>query len=75
MTSLYVRGLGCTCKKVLVGGEETGSYNVDPDCPDHGVGTHYWNTKIKATSDRAVEMQRQAREARARHRAAEEGLD
>jgi hypothetical protein len=49
----------CRCAIVKVGGKPTGSRNWNPDCP-----VHPWDERLQAQSDRAVEMQRRAREAR-----------
>jgi hypothetical protein len=51
----------CTCVPVKVGGQPTGSKNWNPDCP-----VHPWDDALQAQSDRAVEWQRKAREARIR---------
>lgn len=49
----------CKCPEVKVGGKPTGSYNWNPDCP-----VHPWDENLQAQSDRAVEWQRRAAEAR-----------
>jgi hypothetical protein len=53
----------CRCAMVKVGGKPTGSRNWNPDCP-----VHPWTDEMQAQADRAVEMQRRAREARAEAR-------
>lgn len=62
--------LGCTCGEVKVGGVPTGHFNWNPDCP-----VHPWDEHLQAQNDRAVAMQRLAREAREAHRAAEPKRD
>jgi len=49
----------CLCSEVKIGGQPTGTYNWNPDCP-----AHPWNDRLQAQSDRAVEMQRKAAAAR-----------
>jgi hypothetical protein len=49
----------CRCPMVKIGGKPTGSRNWNPDCP-----VHPWTDAMQAQADRAVEMQRRAREAR-----------
>lgn len=55
----------CRCSKLSVGD----SRNWNPDCPEHGVDSEWWNSpeqkaKIKAQNDRTRDLQRRAREAR-----------
>lgn len=54
-----IRDLLCKCPEVKVGGHPTGSHNWNPDCP-----IHPWSDELQAQSDRAVEWQRRAAEAR-----------
>jgi hypothetical protein len=54
---------GCTCPVVKIGGQPTKSRNWSPDCP-----VHPWDERLQAQSDRAVEWQRRAAEARKAHR-------
>ena len=49
----------CLCGEVHVGGQPTGSLNWNPDCP-----VHPWNEAMQAQADRAVAMQRIARDVR-----------
>jgi hypothetical protein len=48
----------CLCATVYVGMEPVGK-NWHPNCPEHP-----WNERLQAQADRAVELQRQAAEAR-----------
>jgi len=48
----------CLCADVHVGMTTVGK-NWNPNCP-----IHPWNDRLQAQNDRAVELQRQAREAR-----------
>jgi hypothetical protein len=49
---------GCRCRLVKVGDTPSG-WEWSPDCP-----VHPWDDALQAATDRAVEMQRLAREAR-----------
>lgn len=60
----------CTCSPVMTndGSDQQVGTNWSPDCPEHGVGTEWYTTVGKAHLDaqnqRAIEMQKKAREAR-----------
>lgn len=57
---------GCLCSEVhlnIASSGPTGSFNWNPDCP-----VHLWTDEMQAQADRAVEMQRLARETRRRVR-------
>ena len=44
----------CTCSPVKVGGQVTGAINWQPDCPEHGTSSTWYNSP--AQSDiRAIE--------------------
>ena len=65
--------LGCKCGRIKVGGQVTESRNWNPDCPMHGLDSAYWKSpeqvaKREAQNSRLRDLQRQAREARARGR-------
>ena len=34
----------CTCRPILLKGEDTGSRNLDPDCPEHGEDSAWYNS-------------------------------
>lgn len=33
----------CTCRAILLKGEDTGSRSLDPDCPEHGENSSWYN--------------------------------
>jgi Na+-transporting NADH:ubiquinone oxidoreductase subunit NqrC len=59
----------CTCSRVMAGRSVAG-LNWHEDCEVHGLGTEWYNNEGKAhfeeTWNRAIELQKQAREARAK---------
>lgn len=61
----------CECGHIKIGTEDFGARNWSPDCPEHGLKSNWWNSKEQQTkreeqNDRLRDLQRQAREARAR---------
>lgn len=59
----------CVCGRVFVGNHDSGSRNWNPDCPEHGTESEWWNSDEQrevraAMNDRLRVLQRQAREAR-----------
>lgn len=59
----------CKCGEVRVGGQRTGSYNLNLDCPLHGVESDWYRSpeqvaRREAQNERLREWQRRAREAR-----------
>jgi hypothetical protein len=59
----------CTCAEVKVGGTRSGSFNLNLDCPLHGVGTEWWNlpeqtAKRQEQSNRLRTLQAKAKAAR-----------
>lgn len=36
----------CTCSEVWVGTKRANVKNIDEDCPEHGVGTAYYNGRV-----------------------------
>ena len=54
----------CTCKNINIGMTVTASRNLDEHCPEHGIGTDYYEEHVVPQWERAVDLQRQAREAR-----------
>lgn len=65
----------CTCPEVYFGPNPSGSKNWNPDCPEHGEDSVWYRTEgqehYRKQSERAVEMQRLAREARRKAREGE----
>ena len=49
----------CKCGRIRIGMEVTELRNWNPDCP-----VHPWTDAMQAQNDRAVELQRQAAQAR-----------
>jgi hypothetical protein len=67
---------GCTCGRLRVGNDLTDLRNWNPDCEEHGRESDWWNSpeEVEARrvqNDRLVEIQEEARRARARARAGE----
>jgi hypothetical protein len=59
----------CICARIKVGGVPTTARNWNPDCPEHGVGTDWYESDEqqlrRAEQDRNLrDLQRRAREAR-----------
>lgn len=59
----------CTCGRIMLGSEDSGARNWNPDCPEHGVGTDWYNDpervlKRAQDSARLIELQLRARDAR-----------
>ncbi len=66
----------CTCARLSVG---DGCRNWNPDCPQHGVRTEWWQSseqteKRQKQNKRLRELQRLARLAKTDHPAALRGL-
>jgi hypothetical protein len=56
----------CRCSRLHVGSTPTDSFNWNPDCPVHGVGTAWYTSpeqvaKRAAQSERVRDLQAQAR--------------
>jgi len=65
----------CRCGRIKIGMEVTESRNWNPDCPMHGLESEWYRSdeqsaKRQEQNDRLRDLQRQAREARARYREA-----
>lgn len=67
----------CTCSEIQLDGnyqgQHTGSFNWNPRCQQHGLGTAWYDSpeqvaKREARSTRLRDLQRQAREAKAKAR-------
>ena len=59
----------CTCGRIAVGLKLTELRNWSPDCEEHGVDSAWYNSETQmvkraASSERTIELQRRAREAR-----------
>lgn len=58
----------CRCGRIRIGMTVTEHRNWNPDCPEHGAGTEWHKgeggDRLREQNERAVEMQRRAREAR-----------
>lgn len=59
----------CTCSRIHVGGKPVNSFNWNPDCKEHGVGTDWYDDPDRAVqrakdNERTIDLQRRAREAR-----------
>jgi hypothetical protein len=59
----------CTCRAILLKGEDSGSRSLDPDCPVHGEGSAWYNSPEQVShraerSKRLRDLYRQARIAR-----------
>ena len=40
--------MACTCGRIVLGSEATGSRNWNPDCPEHGTESVWWNSDAQA---------------------------
>lgn len=61
----------CHCGRMMVGMRETGARNWNPDCPEHGTESEWWNSpeqveKRRVDNERLMELQRRATEVRRR---------
>ena len=59
----------CTCGRIMLGSEDSGSRNWNPDCGEHGVDSAWYSdpavvAKREAQRQRTIDLQMQAREAR-----------
>lgn len=59
----------CRCGRIKIGNEVTDHRNWNPECPEHGVSSDWYRSdeqvaKRAAQRERAIELQRLAREAR-----------
>lgn len=62
----------CRCSRLRVGRELTEHRNWNPDCPEHGVGTEWYESdeqvaKRQADAERLRDLQARARAARRAH--------
>lgn len=62
--------MACICYPLSIEGAPP---NWNPDCPDHGQASEWWRSpeqveRRRAQSERLRDLQRRAREARARSR-------
>ena len=63
----------CRCGRIKVGSEVTEHRNWNPDCPEHGTESKWWNSpdQVRLRDERNTRLrllQEQAREARRRAR-------
>ena len=71
---LMDREPGCTCRGVYLnkGERREAALYWERECPVHGVASEWYEkegrAQIQATNQRAIDLQRQAREARQRER-------
>ena len=61
----------CTCGRIHIGMKATNSFNWNPDCAEHGVDSDWYAdpervAKRVEDNERLIDLQRRAREARAR---------
>lgn len=61
----------CTCRPLLLKGEDTGSRTLDPDCPEHGESSPWYNSPEQVAhrsqrSQRLRDLYEQAKLARYR---------
>jgi hypothetical protein len=59
----------CTCRAILLKGEDSGSRTLDPDCPVHGESSTWYNSQEQVAhraerSKRLLDLYQQARIAR-----------
>jgi hypothetical protein len=73
LDSLYCKEdlMNCTCGRIKIGSEVTENRNWNPDCPDHGTSSAWWNSneqteKRNQANERLRSLQKQAREAKER---------
>jgi hypothetical protein len=64
-----IRAELCTCRRILLKGQDSGSRSLDPDCPEHGEQSAWYNSpeqveRRKQRSQRLIDAQKQARAAR-----------
>ena len=62
---------GCTCGRIMLGSKPSGARNWNPDCPEHGIESDWWQSpeqvaRRQEQSSRLRDLQRQAAEARRR---------
>ncbi len=62
----------CTCGRIVIGTTVTENRNWNPDCPEHGEKTTWFEGEggdyLRAQVEKAIVLQRQAREARKKAR-------
>jgi hypothetical protein len=61
----------CTCGRIMLKGEDTGSRTLDPDCPVHGEDSAWYNSPEQVAhradrSKRLLDLYEQAKLARQR---------
>ena len=44
--------MACTCGRIVLGSEATGSRNWNPDCPEHGIETAWWRSDVQVAHRR-----------------------
>lgn len=60
----------CICGEIMIGMKKSGHYNLNLDCPIHGLNSDWYNapdqiSKRKDDSKRLIELQALARDRRA----------
>jgi len=64
-----IRAELCTCRRIMLKGEDSGSRSLDPDCPMHGEQSAWYNSPEQVgrraqRSQRLIDLQNQARAAK-----------